>query len=539
MSSPASPSPSALSSRSSSSSLSNSSSLIGVTCTALLGLTSFMLLKQILRQRRAARRNAEKRAALASSALPPSTIDDKTAKQLAEIELGSDALRALFFLDTRSSTSGSSEDCSVLSPLSSGAGSTFCNHGSYGAVPRSIMLYFQRMLERVESNPDLWFRAHSYAMTREALRPFAEMMNTAAENLVFTNNATTAVNAVLNSLELTKGDVILTPDCTYNACKIAMRHRAQVTGATYIEFELPLPVANDRAVLDAFAAQVDSAERSGSKVKFVLVDAITSPSAIVMPWRALCSMMRERGIRCMVDGAHAIGQIPIDLSPLPVSAGSSAASSSSSATALDEVDYFTANLHKWLWAPKGCAVLYCRPGLQSSLRPLVTSHSHSEGFNRAFWMQGTREDSAYISAAQGVRFREALGVERCAAYVHALAQRAEDLLNARLWGSAAAAANQARALCPREMRCPNMRLVRLPWIVPAEESARGPRADRAGMDLITRYSLVAPVIYEKHSAAYWVRFSITIYNDQRDYQRLAEALVHYAEQAENKDLRGE
>ena len=472
------------------------------------------------------------------------------------MELGSDELRSLFFLDTRSSAD--SADCSVLSPLSSGAGSTFCNHGSYGAVPRCVMRYFQRMLERVESHPDLWFRAHSYSMTREALRPFAALMHTQPENLVFTNNATTAVNAVLNSLDLSKGDVILTPDCTYNACKIAMRHRAQITGATYVEFALPLPVANARAVLEAFNAQVDAVESRGDRVKFVLVDAITSPSAIVMPWRAICTLMRARDIRCMVDGAHAIGQIPIDLSPLPASeefaallassassassVSSSSASSASSASAadpLDEVDFFTTNLHKWLWAPKGCAVLYCRPGLQSTLRPLVTSHSHSEGFQRAFWMQGTREDSAYIAATQGVRFREALGADRCAAYVHALAQSAEDLINARLWGADAAPADQPRALCSHKMRCPNMRLVRLPWAVPADESARGPRADRAGMDLITRYSLVAPIIYEKHTAAFWVRFSVTIYNDQRDYQRLAEALVHYAEQPENKDLRGQ
>jgi hypothetical protein len=85
---------------------------------------------------------------IASPTLPPSLVDAAT---LSRVELGSPAARALFFL---------APDV------------TFLNHGSYGAVPRVVMSYFERVLQRIEAYPDLWFRAHSWTIMRQAIQPF-------------------------------------------------------------------------------------------------------------------------------------------------------------------------------------------------------------------------------------------------------------------------------------------------------------------------------------------------------------------------------
>lgn len=118
---------------------------------------------------------------------------------LSSIEFGSLARSQLFFLRPNS---------------------VFLNHGSYGTCPVLVMKYHIRLLRRVEEHCDLWYRFHSYPMTREAIRPFANLLHCHEEDLVFVNNATSAVNAILLSLALKPGDVIITPDLTYNACKV-------------------------------------------------------------------------------------------------------------------------------------------------------------------------------------------------------------------------------------------------------------------------------------------------------------------------------
>ena len=86
---------------------------------------------------------------------------------------------------------------------------TFLNHGSYGAVPLLVQQYQQQLNQRVESHPDLWFRFHSYQLVRAAAERFAEFIGaTSGEEVVFVTNATSAVNAVLSSLQLQAGDVI-------------------------------------------------------------------------------------------------------------------------------------------------------------------------------------------------------------------------------------------------------------------------------------------------------------------------------------------
>jgi isopenicillin-N epimerase len=455
---------------------------------------------------------------------------------LAQLQFGSDEARALFRLDAatanRPAVAAGAADDDLLRRR--GTPLTLLNHGSYGAVPRAVLRYFADLVRRVEAGPDVWFRLHSWPLTRAALQPVAELLHCNADDLVFCNNATSAVNAVLQSLDnLQANDVLLATDATYNACKLAMRHVASLRGAQYAEVVLPFPLHSDEQVLELFRAEIERLHAEGKRIRFMLVDTITSPTAVVLPWLQLAQLARAHDIRCMVDGAHGIGQLPIDLSG-------------------GDVDFFTSNLHKWCWGVKGSAVLYAHPSVQSSLRPLVTSHHHGDSFARAFWMQATREDTAYIaSAVAGTSFAHALGgIERVVEYSKGLLKRnaeyvlrrfaeeaaalAEGPPNAAAWRAAAAAATAAPFICPPSMRAPNMLLLRLPFPVPSEVSKRAPLAERIGIQLLQRYGVVAPVIYENHTAALWIRFSAQIYNRDEDYAHAVACLLHWAKQADSQ-----
>ena len=375
-------------------------------------------------------------------------------------------------------------------------GTTFVNHGSYGVVPSLVSTYHKALLSRVESHPDLWFRLHSFPLTRAALRSFASLLHVDEADLVFVNNATTAVNAVLLSLDLAPGDVIVTPDLTYGACKLAMQRVAERTGARYEEFPIPLPCTAD-GVVRCVEAFLDA--HKDWKIRFALFDVITSPTAMVMPYAAVCGLCAERGIPSMLDAAHALGQV--DVEPLTSNAA-----------------FLTTNCHKWSFAPKGSALLWAHPSFSPLLHPVVTSHHLRDSLALRFWMQGTRDDTAFISAAAGLAFYQALGMQRVRDYNEALADWAVQYLAEQFGVS-------PDPLYPRSMAAPFLRVLELPISLPAIGDARV--RSQFGNRLLERLMVERDVVaaFFVYADKVWLRISAQVYNEKADYERLAAVIL--------------
>merc|ERR1719201_1972595 len=121
-----------------------------------------------------------------------------------------------------------------------------------------------------------------------------------------------------------------------------------------------------------------------------MVDHISSPSAIVFPIASLATQLHKLGVLLLVDGAHAPGQLDLDLEKLGA-------------------DFYTGNLHKWCFAPKGSAFLWVAPAHRSSLEPLVTSHLYGGSLQDQFYMQGTMDHTPYLTAPRALQFYQDLG----------------------------------------------------------------------------------------------------------------------------------
>lgn len=296
---------------------------------------------------------------------------------------------------------------------------------------------------------------------------------------------------------------VFQPDSTYNACKLAMKHAAERRGALFVQFPLPLPLRSRQEVLDAYARVIDEQRAQGRHVRFMLADAISSPTAIVLPWLQLGDLAREKGVECMIDAAHGVGCIDLDLSEA-------------------RVDYLTTNAHKWAFSPKGSALLYAAPAVQANLHPSVTSHSHGEDWRRRFWMQATRADCAYVASAEALHFLNAVGVERIRAHGKKLLDYATEQVVQRVWNGQAPT---DLFICPASMHAPTMRLLRLPW--PVAPAMRHSIGDRLMTHFMREFGVVLPFAWEPHSGALWMRLSAQMYNNERDYDRVVDALLAY------------
>ncbi len=356
------------------------------------------------------------------------------------------------------------------------------NHGSYGATPREVLAAQDEWRARMEAQPTRFMARDLPNLLRRAAASLAEFLNAAPDDLAFVENATTGCNAVLRSLELRPGEEIVVLDHGYGAVLRTVDHVAQRAGARVIRVAVPFPRPDDDAMVAALAAAL------GPRTRLAVLDHVTSASALVLPAAAMAATCRDAGVPVLIDGAHAPGNLDLDVPAIGA-------------------DYYTGNCHKWLSAPKGCAFLWARRERQAGLHPVTISHGHGAGFLAEFDWTGTRDMSAYLSITAALAFHARLGGAQLRARNTRLAAEAAALLAGRL-GTETAAGDTAGCA---------MGVARLPLSGPVDATrAEAVRAAllRAGTD--------APVSALAGTA--WLRISAAAYNEMSDFVMLADTI---------------
>lgn len=232
----------------------------------------------------------------------------------------------------------------------------------------------------------------------------ARFVGADADDLVYVTNATTALNIVARSLALAPGDEVLSTDHEYGAMNRTWELVCQRRGAHYINRTVPLPILSAEQVVDAVWSGVTD------RTRVLFLSHLTSSTALIMPVEELIRRAREAGIMTVVDGAHAAGQVPLNLSGLGA-------------------DFTCGNCHKWMMAPKGCGFLHARREMQHLLEPLVGGRmgEKAEGSRLIgeHQYQGTRDVAAFLSVPAAVQFMQEHDWPRVRQECHELLRQAK------------------------------------------------------------------------------------------------------------------
>ncbi len=187
---------------------------------------------------------------------------------------------------------------------------TFLNHGSFGACPRVVIDEQTEWRRRLEREPVLFLGREIEGLLDEAREALANLVGAKADHLSFVPNATYGVNSVLRSLVFQPGDEILLADQEYNATANAAVAAAQRVGARVVTVKIPFPIAShDEAIAPLVAGLTP-------RTKLVIIDHVTSQTALIMPVERIVAACRERGIDVLIDGAHAPVMVPLELDRL-------------------------------------------------------------------------------------------------------------------------------------------------------------------------------------------------------------------------------
>ena len=262
---------------------------------------------------------------------------------------------------------------------------TFLNHGSFGACPKPIFEDYQKWQLKLEQEPIQFITKTGVSALDESKQALADFVNCEKSDLIYTTNPSTALNTVINSLDLKAGDEILTTDQEYGAMDRTWNYYCRKVGAKYIHQKITLPLISKEKFLEEFWSGLTS------NTKIIFISQITSPTALIFPVKEIIERAKELGLMTIIDGAHVPAHIPLDLKEL-------------------DPDIYTGACHKWMLAPKGNSFLYVKKSLQNQIDPLVISWGYEAEvpsdslFQDYHQFQGTRDFSAFLTTPIALKF---------------------------------------------------------------------------------------------------------------------------------------
>jgi len=372
----------------------------------------------------------------------------------------------------------------------------FLNHGSYGACPRPVLDHQTKLRRHLERRPVQFLSYDLEALLDAARNALATFVSADPAGVAFVTNATTAVNAIVGSMRFHPGDEIVITDHGYNACRNVVDHAAGRSGAVVRSASVPFTGLTPDAACEAVLAAV------GARTRLVIVDHVTSPTALVLPVARIAAELEPRSVPLLIDGAHGPGMLPVDIAAIGAS-------------------YYVGNCHKWMCAPKGSGFLYAAAGARNELTPTVISHglnsprTDRSRFHLLFDWTGTTDPTAHLSVPRALEVMGSLfpgGWDELRRQNRALA-----LQGRRIVADAIGAGD-----LPGDDMVGSMAAISL---APLRVASNGRDRDPLTLLLRDQYRIEVPVSPWPQAPGRVLRLSAQAYNRVEDYERLAAALA--------------
>lgn len=302
-------------------------------------------------------------------------------------------------------------------------GQTYFNNGTMGPVPDYTL---NRMIDDMRYNavhgaetdykgegPELLSGYFPYEDLRKKV---AGLINSDWKEIALTQNATFGMNYVAQGLDLKAGDELLNTDQEHGGGFAAWQLLAERRGCVYKQAKMPLPANDPGEIVEAIFREVTP------KTRVIAVPHIVSVFGVVMPVKEICAEARRRGIFTILDGAQAVGQIPVDVREIGC-------------------DAYYSSLHKWLLAPGGNGLLYIREDRMPEIWSTIASYNWDNDKDHGFRLMqnGTGNPSLLVGLDASVDFYQTIGPDRWLNRIKYLGDylRAglKDINNVTIWSS--------------------------------------------------------------------------------------------------------
>ncbi|KAF2170839.1 hypothetical protein M409DRAFT_63886 [Zasmidium cellare ATCC 36951] len=384
------------------------------------------------------------------------------------------------------------------------------NHGSYGTLPREVGAVARYFHEQSERRPDWFIRYESRLRNDEARAAIAQLINAPVDSVVFVPNATTELTLFLI---YQPGDVIIHFSSVFDSCHKTIEYLVETTPVQAHGIRCDYPIT-DADLVARFEEAIQSIRASGKSPKLAIFDTVVSLPGVRVPFEILTGLCRRHGIFSVLDAAHSVGHISLDLTTL-------------------DPDFFVLNCHKWLFARRGCAVMYVaarnHPLMRSSLptsngfvpqtskiaKP--TTGSANANFITLFEFVGTIDKSPYLAVPAALKWRSKVVFKHL---------KGEDAVRAYCFSLAREGGDRVASILDTEVLDNEQGTLRQCAFANSRSKLHEPLFFRP-LTLVREYNTFMPIFM--YVGEMWVRLSAQIYLTIEDFEWAGRALREVSE----------
>ena len=278
----------------------------------------------------------------------------------------------------------------------------YLNNGTLGPTPRPVLYTLIERYQQIamETGPE---NTRQRELAESVRKKAAAFINADAGEVALMHNTTEGMSFIANGLDLTSGDEVIMTFHEHPGGFHPWRLKAKRHGVVIKEIKFPLPLEDPAAVLNLFSDAITS------RTKVISFSHTTYQTGTMMPAKQICALARAKGILSLVDAAHPLGQMSIDMKDIGA-------------------DYYAMSPHKWLDAPTGTGLLYMRRDSQDRVWPTMGSTGWDDpklGAAR-FDRHSQRAWPLVLACGAAVDFQNTIGKERIEQRVRMLHARLRD-----------------------------------------------------------------------------------------------------------------
>ena len=261
-------------------------------------------------------------------------------------------------------------------------------NGYFGVQAQSVFEAFLKHQTRVNRETSFFLRQHYPALLAQVMQALADFCEVGVDELVLTRNLVESMNILLQGYPFVAGDEVLLAAHDYDSVVETLEMVAQRKQLTLTRIAMPSAPEID-AMSDAQIVGLYE-ERIGPRTRAILVTHMLHRNGHIMPVAQIAAMARRHGVDVLVDAAHSFAQLDYRLPDLGA-------------------DFVAVNLHKWLGAPLGVALLYIRRQRVADIAPLYGDITHAaQDINRLAHF-GTIPPAPVLTILDALAFHRQIG----------------------------------------------------------------------------------------------------------------------------------
>ena len=260
-------------------------------------------------------------------------------------------------------------------------------NGYYCFIPQPTLNKYLEHVKRINFEGSYYMRNQLDLDKRKTAERLSNLVNCDKDELAITRNTTESLDLIISGFPWKKNDEAIFAMQDYGSMQEMFKLTAKRRGIVNKIISVPNQPENDEEIVSLYEQKITK------KTKLIMVSHMINITGQILPVKKICEMAHSYNIDVLVDGAHCVGHIDVDIKDL-------------------NCDYYGSSLHKWLSAPLGTGLLFVKKEKISKIEPILAGHVHQRDNIMRLNHIGTHPVHSDLAINDAIDYLESIGIER-------------------------------------------------------------------------------------------------------------------------------